>query len=65
MPQAQIIDLADAIVEQLNGHSFSQSFEAQRGYLDEYFGSKEMSVYWGTAREFAAELRRRWEAYHD
>jgi hypothetical protein len=33
MPQAQIIELADAIVSELNGHTFSQAFTAQRGYL--------------------------------
>ena len=33
MPQAQIIELADAIVEQLNAHEFSETFTAERGYL--------------------------------
>jgi hypothetical protein len=33
MPQADIIDVADAIVTELNGHSFSQPFTAARGYL--------------------------------
>ena len=28
-------------------------------YLDEYFSKIDMRVYWGTAREFAAELRQR------
>ena len=30
---AEIINLADAIVTDLNGHSFSQTFTAERGYL--------------------------------
>jgi hypothetical protein len=30
-------------------------------YLDEYFNRIDIRVYWGTATEFAAELRRRWE----
>ncbi len=30
---AEIINLADAIVTDLNGHSFSQPFTAERGYL--------------------------------
>jgi hypothetical protein len=35
-------------------------------YLDEYFGNIGMRVYWGTAEEFATELRERWEAFsHD
>ena len=33
MPQAGIIDVADAIVTELNGHSFSQPFTSARGYL--------------------------------
>ncbi len=34
--------------------------ERVRSYLDQYFGGMDVRVYWGTAREFAAELRRRW-----
>jgi hypothetical protein len=37
----------------------------QQKYLDEYFGRMDVRVYWGTAREFAAELRRRWEELSD
>jgi hypothetical protein len=33
MPQAQIIDLADSIVAELNAHAFSEPFRAERGYL--------------------------------
>jgi len=33
MPQADIIELADAVVADLNGHAFSQPFTAERGYL--------------------------------
>jgi hypothetical protein len=32
-------------------------------YLDEYFNRIDMRVYWGTAKEFAAELRQRWEEF--
>jgi len=32
-------------------------------YLDEYFNRIDVRVYWGTAREFAAELRQRWEDF--
>jgi len=32
-------------------------------YLNRYFDNLKIRVYWGTAREFAAELRERWEAF--
>lgn len=32
-------------------------------YLDRYFGSMRVRVYWGTAEEFMKELSRRWEAW--
>jgi hypothetical protein len=32
-----------------------------RNYLNDYFGELKVQVYWGTCREFAAELRDRWE----
>jgi hypothetical protein len=35
----------------------------QREYLDRYYASMELKVYWGTAREFAAELRERWKKF--
>jgi len=35
----------------------------QREYLDRYYENMELKVYWGTAREFAAELRERWERF--
>ena len=36
----------------------------KREDLDEYFNRIDMPpTYWGTAREFAAELRQRWEAF--
>ena len=33
----------------------------QRDYLNRYYSSMDLQVYWGTAREFSAELRERWE----
>jgi hypothetical protein len=33
----------------------------QRDYLDKYYANMKLEVYWGTAREFAAELREHWE----
>ena len=37
--------------------------QEMKRYLDKYFGNNQIKVYWGTAREFAAELRQRWEAF--
>jgi hypothetical protein len=38
--------------------------QAQK-YLDKYFDKMEVQVYWGTAREFSAELRKRWKEFSD
>lgn len=32
-------------------------------YLDRYYAAMDLRVYWGTAREFCGELRRRWKVY--
>jgi SIR2-like domain len=32
----------------------------QREYLNKYYASMDLQVYWGTARQFAGELRERW-----
>ncbi len=37
--------------------------EEARKYLNEYFRGMDVRVYWGTAREFAAELRQRWRRF--
>jgi hypothetical protein len=37
--------------------------EAQR-YLERYYDEMGLRVYWGTAREFCGELRRRWREQH-
>jgi len=41
--------------------SDEQKAQARR-FLDKYYGHMNVRVYWGTCREFAAELRQRWEA---
>jgi len=51
----QLITVADL-------SSDTEKGEAQV-YLDRYFDKREIRMYWGTCREFAAELRRRWEAF--
>ncbi len=50
------------IVPGENGISEAQRARAQE-YLDHYFGELKIRVYWGTCREFTAELRKRWEAF--
>ncbi len=34
-----------------------------REYLDRYFDIEHIKVYWGTCREFASDLRKRWEEF--
>jgi hypothetical protein len=34
-----------------------------REYLDKYFGSMKLRVYWGTASEFVADLAERWDRF--
>ena len=34
-----------------------------QSFLDRYFDGMNVRVYWGTAQQFTAELRTRWEAY--
>jgi hypothetical protein len=36
---------------------------ASQEYLDKYFRKIDVRVYWGTAREFAAELGQRWREF--
>lgn len=36
---------------------------SQEKYMGDYFDNMKVKVYWGTAREFAAELRKRWEIF--
>jgi SIR2-like domain len=37
--------------------------DAIHRYLDDYFDEMKVQTYWGSAREFAAELRTRWRAF--
>src|SRR4051812_17672045 len=36
---------------------------AQHAYFEEYFAALEMKIFWGTAREFGAQLQERWQAF--
>jgi SIR2-like domain len=44
----------------LNPSEDSDRARAQREYLNSYYASMDLQVYWGTARQFAGELRARW-----
>jgi len=35
----------------------------QREYLNRYYASMELKVYWGTAAEFTVKLRKRWKKF--
>jgi hypothetical protein len=45
-----------------SGFSQEQKERAQR-YLASYYDQLRIRVYWGTARQFARELSRRWEVH--
>jgi hypothetical protein len=36
---------------------------AQQAYFEKYFAAMEMKIFWGTAREFGAQLQERWLAF--
>jgi len=40
-----------------------QRAQRQLAYLQEQFSKREVKVFWGTAEDFARELRRRWEDF--
>lgn len=44
------------------GNSEPSRIKAQE-YLDKYYKALELQVYWGSAREFSAELRKRWQVF--
>jgi hypothetical protein len=35
----------------------------RRSNIDEYYGAMNLKMFWGTAREFSSELRRRWAEF--
>ena len=41
----------------------SERAREQRDYLNSYYASMDLQVYWGTAKEFCSELRERWEKW--
>lgn len=66
MPQADILQLADALVADLNAHSFSQPFQAVRGYLPT-FELQEMNALKVTVvpREDSGKLDTRTSSAHE
>jgi hypothetical protein len=41
----------------------SNHAKAQRDYLEKYYASMNLQVYWGTANQFTRELRQRWDSF--
>jgi hypothetical protein len=37
--------------------------QKEQEYFDKYYAALQLRVFWGTARDFCGELRRRWEAF--
>jgi len=55
-----------SVAVQLPPEAPDQGHQSAQGYLTDYFEDIKVRVYWGTAREFAAELRERWRKFcHD
>lgn len=51
------------VAVQLPPNEPEQDPEEVQNYLSKYFGNTDVLVYWGTAREFVAELKDRWEKF--
>ena len=60
-PNMRYLSIAIQLPPDPNAHSDEEQKEAQ-DFLDRYFDKLfDVRVYWGTAREFAADLSKRWE----
>lgn len=57
------VHISVQIAPEDEGISEAQQRKVQK-YLEDYFANLDVRVYWGSCREFAAELRRRWEEYN-
>lgn len=51
------------VAVQLPDTSADTERQKAKHYLTKYFGKTDVRVYWGTANEFTAELRERWETF--
>ena len=49
----------------VNAGTSSAASEKAQKYLDEYFDRIDIKVYWGSAEEFMADLRQKWEDFQN
>jgi|SRR5437773_3219898 len=56
--------MAGASIAVLKPPGDTELARRQREYLDRYYANMNLKVYWGTAREFTAELRERWKKFN-
>ena len=59
----QIQKLAHGSIAVLKPPGDDELARRQTEYLNKYYATMKLEVYWGTAREFAAELRERWNKF--
>ena len=52
-----------SVAVQLPAENSKEKHQEAQEYLNKYFGNMKVYVYWGTAKEFAVELRDRWEKF--
>jgi hypothetical protein len=52
-----------SVAVQLPPEAQERENQAAQSYLTDYFADIKVRVYWGTGREFAAELRERWRSF--
>ncbi len=45
-------------------HANPEVARSQQGYLNRYYEAMDLQVYWGSAAQFAAELRQRWNTFN-
>lgn len=58
----QASDRRLSVTVQLPPPMTAEAQDRATAYLNRYFGKKEIVVYWGTAREFVAELDEKWHS---
>ena len=52
-----------AVQLQPRGNESPETLRQQQRYLEQQFHNRRVKIYWGDCARFAAELRRRWEAF--
>ena len=59
-----LVSISKELVDRtVAGDDRKETQSKQQEYWSEYFKRMDMRVYWGEAREFAGELRERWNRY--